>query len=95
MGFSCPCRSLQRHFPAQSQKEDCLHLTKIISQLLLGGASLGMRAINPTDFVVRGGQPVTQQQAFVPSPSPAGVRGLGITVCTQVLTPQLEEGGGG
>lgn len=42
-------------------------------------------------FCCRGGQPVTQQQAFVPSPSPAGVRGSGITVCTQVLTPQLEE----
>ena len=54
-----------------------------------------MRDVNPTDSVVEGRQPVTQQQAFVPSPSPAGVRGSGVTVCTQVLTLQLEERGGG
>lgn len=54
-----------------------------------------MAHVNPRDSVVEGRQPVTQQRAFVPSPSPASARGSGSTVCTWVLTPKLGGRGGG
>lgn len=58
---------------------------KITSKMLWDSASLGgcMRDMNPVGSVVEvDSLSPSKQQAFVPSPSPAGVRGLGsLSVC--------------